>query len=318
MPVQAVILAAGRGTRLYPITASRTKAICPVVGKPIVERVMEPLIANGIRDFVLVTNPEDEEIVQHFRSDTQIEANVTLIPQTEQLGMGHALMQAAPLIYEDFVLSSCDNLVTESEIRRMLAIWQAEQPNGMLTLLEVGPEEITRMGIVALAGDWVERIVEKPTLAEAPSNIGSVPLYIFSRRLIEYLPLIPASPRGEYELQDAIQMLIERDGKVRGLMLTGRMDLTLPADLLRINLHYLRNESAGAQGSSLPRSAGVRFLAPARVGDKTVIGPNSVIGPNVYIEGDCTIGAGVRLENCVVLRGSNLPDRAKIANEIIF
>lgn len=316
--MQAVILAAGRGTRLYPITASRTKAMCPVVGKPIVERVMEPLIANGIRDFVLVTHPEDEAIARHFRSSAQIDANVTLIPQKEQLGMGHALMQAAPLIYEDFVLSSCDNLVAESEIRRMLAIWEAEQPNGMLTLLKIGPEEIVRMGIVALSGDWVERIVEKPTLAEAPSNIGSVPLYLFSRRLIEYLPLIPASPRGEYELQDAIQVLIERAGRVRGMMLAGRMDLTLPADLLRINLHYLQNESHQAKECGALVRAGVRFSAPVWVEQGVTIGADCLIGPNVFLESGCTLGAGVRLENCVVLREAVVIDGAVIQNQLIW
>ena len=240
--MQAVILAAGRGTRLYPITKSRSKAMCPVAGKPIVERVMDTLLANGISDFILVISPDDSNITEYFSQKSTIAANIQFVQQAQQLGMGHALLQAAPFIHDDFMLSSCDNLVEEKVIHQMLHIWTGEPaPNGILALLKVGQDELTRMGVVEIDDHQrILRIVEKPTLKEAPSNIGSVPIYLFSHKLVEYLARIQPSPRGEYELQDAVQDLINKDGEVYGLMLPDRIDLTHPSDLLQINLHFLK------------------------------------------------------------------------------
>ncbi|MBS1250070.1 MAG: UTP--glucose-1-phosphate uridylyltransferase [Chloroflexi bacterium] len=237
--MQAVILAAGRGKRLHPLTPTRTKAMIPVLGVPIVERVMEPLLANGITDFILVVSPEDEEIRRYFREETQLAADVRLVPQPQPLGMGHALHQAAPFIEEDFLLSACDNLVPEADVTKLLQRWgESPRPNALLTLLRVKPEDIPRVGIVELEGNRVTKIVEKPSLAEAPSNIASTPLYCFSHRLLTYLPKIPLSPRGEYELQNAVQMLIAEEGQVYGVELESRLDLTKPADLPEITKHY--------------------------------------------------------------------------------
>ena len=131
--MQAVILAAGRGTRLYPITETRTKAMCPVAGKPIVERVMDTLVVNGISEFILVISPDDSEIIDYFENKSQIKASVRFVQQHEQLGMGHALLQAAPYIHDDFILSSCDNLVDESRWDSSDgALRQSDQPRNDL------------------------------------------------------------------------------------------------------------------------------------------------------------------------------------------
>ena len=208
--MQAVILAAGRGTRLHPITETRTKAMCPVAGKPMVERVMDTLVATGISEFILVVSPDDLEIVDYFENKSQIKAKIQFVIQEKQLGMGHALLQAAPYIRDDFILSSCDNLVEEKFIIRMLTLWAScPPPHGILALLRVGPKELTRMGVVEMDEEnCIIRIVEKPTVEEAPSDLGSVPIYLFSRKLVDYLNKIQPSPRGEYELQDAMQDLI--------------------------------------------------------------------------------------------------------------
>ncbi len=318
--MQAVILAAGRGTRLHPITASRTKAMCPVAGKPIVERVMDMLAVNGVNEFILVISPDDPEIVNYFENKSQIKAKVQFVVQAEQLGMGHALMQAAPYIHNDFILSSCDNLVDENAIRRMLTMWVSDPPpNGILALLQVGSEELTRMGVVELDEKHrIVRIVEKPTLEEAPSNIGSVPIYMFSHTLVDYLSKIQPSPRGEYELQDAMQELIEKDGNVYGLMLRDRIDLTHPADLLRLNLHYLVNGEPQSEMNLDNVSAGTKFVSPVVIDEGVTIGQNCSIGPNVFIESGAIIEAGVKLENCVVLRGSQVQAGNQIKNQVIW
>jgi len=318
--MQAVILAAGRGTRLYPITATRTKAMCPIAGKPMVERVMDTLAANGISDFILVISPDDHEIISYFNQRSKIAAKIQFVQQKEQLGMGHALLQAAPLIEGDFILSSCDNLVENWVISKMLTRWVSDPlPNGILALLRVGPQELTRMGVVEIDEDHhIHRIVEKPSLKEAPSDIGSVPIYLFSSKLIQYLKEIKPSPRGEYELQDAMQELIEVDGGVYGLLLSGRMDLTHPVDLIKMNHHYLREGQFEEGLDPKTLGNGTRISNPVLIDPGVVIGSNCQIGPHVYIERGAVLEDQVTLENAVVLRGSQVKSGTKADNQVIY
>lgn len=316
--MQGVILAAGKGSRLHPITLSRSKAMLPILGKPIVERVMELLLANGVDDFILVVSPEDRDITHYFLRESTLQAEVRFVYQTERLGMAKALQCAAPLITEDFVLSACDNLVTAADVGRLMAFWQTEpRPNALLTLMPVTRERIRTTGIVAMDGPWITCIVEKPTPEEAPSNISSLPLYVFSTRILAYLPEVSPSPRGEYELQDAIQMLIRREGHVGGVMVERRLTLTNAADLLALNREYLMHGDGRPQLE--PHTVGPRtqLITPLYIEQGTVIGTHCTIGPNVYIERDCRIGDGVILRDAVVLRGATVADGETIADQVI-
>jgi bifunctional UDP-N-acetylglucosamine pyrophosphorylase/glucosamine-1-phosphate N-acetyltransferase len=316
--MQGIILAAGQGSRLQPITLTRSKAMLPILGKPIVERAMEDLVAHGVDDFVLVVSPDDRHITHYFTRESRLEAEVRFVYQPERLGMANALHCAAPLITGDFILSACDNLISAEHVANMMEAWQtAPRPSAVLTLMPVEPERLGSVGIVEMDGPWVTRIVEKPRPEEAPSNISSLPLYCFSRRVLEYLPEVPLSPRGEYELQDAIQMIIEQDGHVRGVIVHRRLTLTSPADLLSINRHYLMAGNDRPQLAPYTVGPNTRLITPLRIEGGTVIGANCTIGPNVYIERDCHIGEDVTIRNAVVLRESTVPDRANIEDQVI-
>ena len=316
--MQGVILAAGKGSRLHPITTSRSKAMLPVLGRPIVERVMESIAAHGVTDFVLVISPDDKEIVHYFQQECQLPANIQFVYQERRLGMADALNYAAPLIHEPFVLSACDNLVNSSHVGALIARFQEPDVNAVLTLMEIPPSQLGRTGIVDMEeGGYITRIIEKPPPEEAPTNIASLPLYVFPTRLLEFLSEVPLSERGEYELQDAIQMLIDRVGKVAGVFIKSRLTLTGPEDLLAINRHYLVTGSDEPQLAPLTVGPGTHLITPLRIEKNVVIGPNCVIGPRVYIERDCRIGAGVTIKDAVVLRGSTIPDNALIIADVI-
>jgi bifunctional UDP-N-acetylglucosamine pyrophosphorylase/glucosamine-1-phosphate N-acetyltransferase len=316
--MQGVILAAGKGSRLQHITLTRSKAMLPILGKPMVERVMLDMVANGVDDFILVVSPDDRYITHYFRRESDIKAEARFVYQPQRLGMADALRCAAPLITDDFILSACDNLVSAEHVGRMMDAWGwPSKPNALLTLMPVEPDRIGQVGIVEMDGPWIKRIVEKPQAGEAPSNISSLPLYCFSPRILDYVPQVPLSPRGEYELQDAIQMLIERDGRVGGVMCKRRMTLTNAADLLAINQHYLVNGDHRPQLA--PRTVGpnTQLITPLHIEGGTVIGPNCAIGPNVYIERDCRIGEGVTIRNAVLLRESVVPDGATVMDQVV-
>jgi len=173
------------------------------------------------------------------------------------------------------------------------------------------------VGIVELDGQWVTRIVEKPSPEEAPSNISSLPLYCFTRRILDYLPRVPISARGEFELQDAIQMLIEEEGHVRGMLVEQRLTLTSPADLLAINRHYLLKGNDQPQLAPHTVGCNTRLITPLRIEGGTIIGENCTIGPNVYVERDCQIGDGVTISNAVILRESTVVDGAVVENQVV-
>ncbi len=316
--MQAVVLAAGRGSRLGSLTLNRSKAMLPVLGKPIVERVMEDLVANGVADFVLVVSPDDRLISRHFRCQSALQAEVRLVYQPQRLGMANALQCAAPLINGDFILAACDNLFPAGHVGRLLAAWQtAPQPNAVLTLMPVEPDRWGSVAIVEMDGPWIARIVEKPPPNKAPSNVSSLPLYCFSPRILDYLSQVPLSPRGEYELQDAIQMLIAYQGCVRGVSVAHRLTLTSPADLLALNRHYLNQSSA--EPLIAPRRVGdnTQFVIPLRIESGCIVGSDCTIGPNVYLERDCRVGDGVHLQNTVVLSGAVVPDGAAVQDQVI-
>jgi bifunctional UDP-N-acetylglucosamine pyrophosphorylase/glucosamine-1-phosphate N-acetyltransferase len=318
LKMQGVILAAGHGSRLQPITLTRSKAMVPILGKPMVERVMEDLLANGVNDFILVVSPHDRHISRYFRRESQITADVRFVYQAQRLGMGDALRCAVPLITDDFILSACDNLISAEHVGRMIAVWQTPpRPNAVLTLMPAEPERLGSVGIVEMDGPWVTRIVEKASPGQVPSDVSSLPLYCFSKRILDYLPEIPLSPRGEYELQDAIQMLIDRDGLVCGVTVSRRLTLTSPADLLAINRHYLMNGDDRPQLAPHTVGPNTQLITPLRIEGGTVIGANSIIGPNVYIERNCTIGQGVTIKNAVLLRESTVPDGAIVEDQVV-
>jgi dTDP-glucose pyrophosphorylase len=216
--LQTVILAAGKGTRLHPITLHRSKAMLPIVGKPILEHILDQVAPSGLHDFILVISPEDECIQGYFEDRAEKWGSIQFAYQKERLGSAQALSCAAPLISGDFIVSACDNLTSARHIGRMLGAWQSQSyQDALLSVMPADPQRISQVGIVEMEGPRVKRIVEKPRPEQAPSNIASLPLYCFSTRILDLLNEVPLSIRGEYELPSAIQMLIDRGGEVRGI-----------------------------------------------------------------------------------------------------
>jgi NDP-sugar pyrophosphorylase family protein len=317
--LQGVILAAGKGSRLHPITIKRSKAMLPILGKPIVERVMETLHANGIKDFILVVSRDDRDIVKYFNEESELEVNINFVVQEERLGMANALQRAAPFIHQDFVLSACDNLAPVQHVAELIERQQADETiHATLSLMRIDPSSVSKTGIVEMVDGRVTHIVEKPHPEEAPSDIASLPLYVFTPRVLDYLPQVPLSPRGEYELQDAIQMLIEADVGVQGVFFVeGRLTLTGPDDLLVINRHYLLNGYDRPQLAPFTVGNNTHLITPLRIEQGTVIGEGCVIGPRVYIERDCRIGSNVTIKDAVVLRESAIEDGAMIVGQVV-
>ena len=178
--MQGVILAAGKGKRLQPLTPARTKAMAPVAGKPIVARVLDLFLENGIRDMLLLISPDDADIRPYFAHYLPDDATINFVVQEERLGMAHALTLLAPHIRGDFLMSACDNLVPADHLAALLRTHEVQAANAVLSLMEIDVAQSASTGIVEWHEGWIRRIVEKPQPADAPSNIASLPLYLFA------------------------------------------------------------------------------------------------------------------------------------------
>ncbi len=317
--MQVVLLAAGKGTRLKPITDSRSKAMLPILGKPIVERIVENLVECGLGDFILVVSPEDIVIRKYFQNETTLKVNIQFVNQPRHMGTADALKQAAPYLKEDFLLSACDTLIPAEDVQRLISTWQ-DRPEfqGLLCLKRIQIEDSWKTGIVTLENDQVTGIIEKPLPKQAPTNISSLPIYCFSQHILDYLPKVKLSSRGEYELQDAIQMMIDANEKVHGLFVDNHHTLTTVEDLLELNKHFLNISEKYWQ--TTPKAVGVDtdLIMPLRIDKGVVIGSGCKIGPGVFIEKDARIGNNVRLENVVVLRQAFVPDGMELKNQVVF
>lgn len=312
--MQGVLLAAGKGTRLQPLTLTRSKAMAPVAGRALGARVADLLVAQGIDELIVVVSPSDDEIQPYFTERLKIPLRFVL--QEERLGMAHALSLVAPFLRGEFILSACDNLVPLEHVTELVTTHRTCGAEATLSLMPIDIAQASKTGVVVWEAPLVRRIVEKPKPTKAPSNISSLPLYVFSPAILELLPLVEKSARGEYELQDAIQRLIEQTGRVNGVITPSRQQVTNAADLLALNLHYLHEKAEQIRCAS-PLPLDVQVIAPVVIEPGVEIGSGCSIGPNVYVERDARIGAGAHLTNALLLRGAKVMAGQQLTNEVI-
>jgi len=313
----AVILAGGVGKRLRGIARRISKAMLPILGVPITAKIIEQILdETPIRRFVIVVRKANQDIALYFRDKPPRGAEIQFVFQPEPLGMADALKKVAEQspLETDFLLTACDNLYEKGAVSDLCRIHHGGDFDGTLCLLRMTKEEIAgKSAAVYLDSGRVSRIVEKPALEEIETELASIPLYIFTPKLLEYVPRVRPSKRGEYELQDAIQMLIDDGGKLGYTITNWRWTVTKPEDLLAINLEMLKSREPD-EAIEIPA---VEIEQPVLIEEPCELLEGSHIGPNVYIGAESIIGRDCRLSNCLVLSGANVPDGTHADNDIL-
>lgn len=310
MITTAVILAAGRGNRLKPITNYCSKAMVRAVGKPLFRHVIDTMLPCGITKFFLVVSPDDAEIKEYIREIR--DCGITVVEQKEKLGMAHALGLLSGKISGSFLMSCCDSFTSVSYIQQLVNNFVTSQGDIALSLIKGNEQQLAKSGVAVLNEGRITKIVEKPPLGQAPSDLISLALYVFSEKIFEYLLKIKLSDRGEYELQDAIQMMIDDKYVVTGALTDHRYEVTTVEDLLSLNLELLQKKGE----SSYSFYTHVRFIPPIYIGRDVQIGVGSTIGPNVVIEDNSTIGSMSTLSNCLIFKKSTIGDREVVEGEV--
>lgn len=323
--MRALVLAGGAGSRLRPITHTQAKQLIPVANVPILFHVLGQIRDAGIDEVGIVTGSTGAEVRAAVGDGSAWGMQVTYIPQAEPLGIAHAVLTAEDYVRgAPFLLFLGDNLLRDG-VARFVRGFETHAPDAQILLTRVPEPE--HFGVAVVEGERVVRLVEKPTTFI--SDIALVGVYLFRDSVLDACRTLAPSGRGEYEITEAIQWLIDRGMNVRAELVGGWWkDTGRPEDLLDANRMLLSRLAPRIEGAvdAATTTAGVVVVEPgARVARSTLVGPlvigrdavveDARLGPDVAISAGCTVRGGevadsIVMEGCVLegarLRGSLL------------
>jgi glucose-1-phosphate thymidylyltransferase len=315
--VKGLVLAGGTGSRLRPITFSMAKQLVPIANKPIIEYGLEDLAEAGVTEVGIIISPETGEAIRAavIPAAARIGLTVEFIVQDAPRGLAHALKVALPYIDgDDCLMYLGDNLV-KSGVADIVRDFKRQRPNCQIMLSPV--DNPSSFGVADLHSDGtIRRLVEKPK--DPPSNLALVGVYLFDSTIAEAVHAISPSPRGELEITDAIQWLVEHGREVRASIVSGwwkdtgtREDL-LTAQRLVIDeiAHNVRGDivdstiDGNVHVGAGSRIVGSRLIGPVVIGDNVQV-TDSVVGPYVSIGDDCEL-TDTTTEHSIVMRRSEI------------
>ena len=230
--MRALVLSGGEGSRLRPITSTNAKQLIPVAGTPILFQALEAIAAAGITQVGIVIGATGDEVRAAVGDGSRWGIDVTFIPQEAPLGIAHAVMTAEAFLHDDpFLLYLGDNVLLGG-VARFVQEFERSEAEAHILLAKVPEPE--HFGVAVLDGDQVVRLVEKPI--EPLSDLALVGVYLFRRSILDACHTLAPSGRGEYEITEAIQWLLDEGREVRAEMVSGYWkDTGRPEDLLEAN-----------------------------------------------------------------------------------
>jgi glucose-1-phosphate thymidylyltransferase len=315
--MKGLILSGGKGTRLYPLTYTRAKQLIPVANKPVLVRVIESIRDAGVDEIGVVIGQTGPEIREALGNGERWGVSLTYIEQPNPLGLAHAVKTARDFLGDErFVMFLGDNVI-QGGIGQLISDFADNDWNCQIVLKEV--DNPSAFGVVKLGPDGeIQKLVEKP--ADPPSNLALVGIYMFDHHIHEAVDNIKPSARGELEITDAIQWLVENNYRVFPYVHPGWwIDTGKPTDMLEANSLVLEEltpniaPDAFIENSDIDRRVivekGARIInstihGPAIIGEHTLI-ENSYVGPftSIYhhvIVQNCEVERSIILENSVV------------------
>ena len=311
----AVVLAAGEGTRLRPLTRHRPKPMLPAANRPIIEYVLDALVDAGIDDLHVVVGYKRDRVQNHLGA-TYRDCDITYHHQSKQLGSGHALLQAAGGLDSDFLVVNGDQIVHQEMVS---AVLDAHTVKDVATLAIVESDQASSYGAVRMDDDRVTEIVERPV--EGTYRLLNAGVYAFAPSFFSEIEQTPRH-HGELALTDTLVELIDEDRqRVRGVRVEGVWwDATYPWDLLSVARALLTrglvSEPEVSDGVYVAPSASVHddatLDAPVVVGPDCAVGPQAVVGPYTALGRNVTVNAGAVVDGSTVDADSRVEQNATV------
>ncbi len=332
--MKAVILTAGEGTRMRPLTTTRPKTMLITGGKPLIQYNIESLRDAGIKEITLVVGYKKEVIQDYFGDGSDFGVSINYAVQDGQLGTAHAIGSAEEFIDESFIVLNGDIIVSYDLIRNLIEKYATRTSNdvkSVLTLIEV--DDPSSYGIVSTMNDKIVEIIEKPSLEEAPSNLANAGIYLFGIEIFDAIRETQLSERGEYEITDSLAIELEKGYEILGLISREPwMDVGRPWELLKCNADFLEKMEDDIQGeieenvtihgpvhlgkNSIIRS-GCYIQGPVFIGDNCDVGPNTYLRPNSCLCNNVGVGNAVEIKNSIIMDGTNVSHLSYVGDSVI-
>ncbi|MFP3345881.1 MAG: bifunctional sugar-1-phosphate nucleotidylyltransferase/acetyltransferase [Sulfolobaceae archaeon] len=315
--MKAVILAAGQGERLEPITHTRPKPFIPILDKPLILDTIEQ-VRKYVNEVLVVISPNHKE---YFEKNI---SGVALIEQKEGKGTGAALKAVSSVINDDFILIYGDVFIGDKSVLKQFL----SEKNAILGVEVKNPKDY---GVLVMNNGNLSKIIEKPEIP--PSNLINGGIYKFSPDIFAYLDKISLSERGELELTDAVTMLA-RESQVKVIRYQGFwLDIGKPWNILDVNKWVLDNlpssENFGKVeenvkikgkvviGDGVEIKSGTYIEGPVFIGEGSVIGPNSYLRPYTVLVKDNKVGNAVEVKESVIMEESKIPHLSYVGDSVI-
>ncbi|MEW6222078.1 MAG: bifunctional sugar-1-phosphate nucleotidylyltransferase/acetyltransferase [Candidatus Hadarchaeota archaeon] len=319
-----MVLAAGLGTRMRPLTFTKPKFLLSVAGKPALDHVLFLIKQLGVDQLVMVVGFGKDQIMGRYGDGTKFGLKIEYRYQEKLLGTSNALSLAEDFIGgERFLVINGDTLVDQESLasfkKRYQELAKREDFGGLMATIEV--DEPEQFGIVFMKGEKVSEIVEKPKRSK--SRLANAGIFIFDPAIFDAIKHTKKSARGEYELPTSMQIMIKGGKSIYTSPLQMWTDIGRPWDLLVANEYFLRGMKGEIHGRI---EVGANVASNVYVGEGTVIrsgsyilgptfiGKNCDIGPNCFVRQSTSIGDSVRIGNAVEVKNSIIMDHTNIGH----
>ena len=331
MKLKAIILSAGEGSRMRPLTLTKPKTMLPVAGKPIIQYNIESLKNNGITDILLIVRYKEEIVRNYFGDGSDFGVNISYKTQKDFLGTANAISYAKDFIDDSIIVLNGDIILDEEIIQEMIEKYDDLTPDTLMLLTEV--EDPSAFGVVEIEDGNIKSIVEKPKQGEAPSNLVNAGIYIFNEDIFDKIEKTEISQRGEYEITDSVSMQIQDNKAVVGHKTSKDwIDVGRPWELIEVNeglISELKTQIKGKiedeafihgevfldEGSVI--KAGVYIEGNVYIGKNCDIGPNSYIRGNTYFGDNVHVGNAVEIKNSIIMENTNVSHLSYVGDSVI-
>jgi len=326
--VIGVVLAAGKGERLRPLTDDRPKVVLKVANRPIIEYVLENL-SPFVDEFLIVVRYEKEKLMQALGDEFNGKP-IIYVEQLEGEGTARAIYSVKNYIEdESFLVANGDIYFELDGVKTLIHEFKKQKAEAALLIKEF--DDLSHFGMVSVEGKFITEIREKPGKIKGYANLG---VYAFTPEVFEFIEQTAISSRGEYEITDTLSLMLEKDKKITYAVYEGYWnDIGRPWNLLELNEYllkkYLRHNIRGVveEGATLIPPveigegtvirSGAYIIGPVKIGRNSRIGPNCFIRPYTSIGDNCHIGNAVEVKNSIIMDHSNAPHLNYVGDSVI-
>jgi len=321
--VKAVILAAGEGNRMQPLTSSRPKVMLPIANKPILEHLLIEVREAGIKEFIFIVGYYDEQVRKYFGRGERWGVTIAYSEQRKQMGTADAVRLVGGMVEGSFLTINGDVVISRQDVSRLI-----NGSHNTMSIIEV--KDPSGLGMVELSGERVVKIYEKTQ--NPPTHMANTGLYLFTPEIFDAIAQTEKSTRREYEITDSLQLMMNTKDGLHYQEVESWLDMSYPWDLLRGNesmLARLEAQNLGevednvvlkgpvAIGKNTVIRSGAYIVGPVIIGEDCEVGPNCYIRPSTAIADGCHIGAAVEVKNSIIMKGTKIPHHNYVGDSVI-